>query len=80
MYCRLENFREINANVVTMQVLVGINAPEGLVAEQESSVNRTSTEQVTVQVTEQVRTLVLALSFLSRYTRTNLIIPVRSIC
>lgn len=39
-----------------------VNAPEGLVAEQGSSVNRTSTEQVTVQVTEQVRTLVLALS------------------
>ena len=39
-----------------------VNAPEGLVAEPVRPVNRTSTEQLAVQVTEQVRSLLLALS------------------
>lgn len=39
-----------------------VNAPEELAAEQVQPMNRTSTEQPTVQVSEQVRTLLLALS------------------
>ena len=39
-----------------------VNSPEGLATEQACHVNRTSTEQLTVQVTEQVRALLLALS------------------
>ena len=39
-----------------------INAPEELVTEQAQHNDRTSTEQPTVQVTEQVRTLLLTLS------------------
>ena len=39
-----------------------VNAPEELTAEQVQQINRTSTEQHTVQVTEQVSTLLLALS------------------
>ena len=39
-----------------------VNAPEGLVAEPVRPVNRTSAEQLAVQVTEQVRALLLALS------------------
>lgn len=39
-----------------------VNAPEELVAEQIKHINRTSTEQPTVQVTEQVRALLFALS------------------
>ncbi|MFQ9069478.1 MAG: Fic family protein [Bacteroides stercoris] len=39
-----------------------VNAPEGLVAEPVRPVNRTSAEQLAVQVTEQVRSLLLALS------------------
>ena len=34
-----------------------VNAPEGLVAEPVRPVNRTSTEQLAVQVTEQVRSV-----------------------
>ena len=34
-----------------------VNAPEGLVAELVRPVNRTSTEQLAVQVTEQVRSV-----------------------
>lgn len=39
-----------------------VDAPEELTAKQVRQVDRTSTEQPTVQVTEQVRTLLLALS------------------
>lgn len=39
-----------------------VNAPEELVAEQSQPIDRTSTEQPTVQVTEQVRALLLSLS------------------
>ena len=39
-----------------------VNAPERLTTEQMQSVNRISTEQPTVQVTEQVRALLLTLS------------------
>ena len=39
-----------------------VNAPEKLTAKQAQRTNRTSTEQPTVQVTEQVRALLLALS------------------
>lgn len=34
-----------------------VNAPEGLVAEPVRPVNQTSTEQLAVQVTEQVRSV-----------------------
>ena len=37
-----------------------VNAPEGLVAEPVRPVNRTSAEQLAVQITEQVRSLLLA--------------------
>ena len=39
-----------------------VNAPEELRAEQVQRIDRTSTEQPAVQVTEQVRALLLALS------------------
>ena len=39
-----------------------VNAPEELRAEQVQQIDRTSTEQPAVQVTEQVRALLLALS------------------
>ncbi len=39
-----------------------VNAQEDLTIKQVEQINRTSTEQPTVQVTEQVRTLLLALS------------------
>ncbi len=39
-----------------------VNAQEDLTIKQVEQINRTSTEQSTVQVTEQVRTLLLALS------------------
>ena len=39
-----------------------VNAPEELKAEQVQRIDRTTTEQLTVQVTEQVRTLLLTLS------------------
>lgn len=39
-----------------------VNAPEELKAEQVQRIDRTTTEQLTVQVTEQVRTLLFALS------------------
>ena len=39
-----------------------VNAPEELRAEQVQRIDRTSTEQPTVQVTEQVRALLVALS------------------
>ena len=39
-----------------------VNAPEKLTAEQVQKIDRTTTERPTVQVTEQVRALLLALS------------------
>ena len=39
-----------------------VNAPEELTAKQVQQIDRTSTEQPAVQVTEQVRTLLLAMS------------------
>lgn len=39
-----------------------VNAPEELTAKQVQQIDRTSTEQPAVQVTEQVRALLLALS------------------